>query len=353
MDVRVRKEINYIMEKMHQVSWWMMELEKAEIEGNHISRKSVGNSKTLNALFGNIQLHYRKLEELLVNNAEIANEMVYGLYEDEVEEENEETKDFNMIPFKRKIDSFIREEFVNEDEANSINSAILEISDYVRGSYASMKYIMQVDETGQIVQNSIYEGTPFEELIAAEAYLQIANLSILEKRIKSKRDPDMYTFYDKANILYHMSLEEFNKKHAIKTISANIDYVKRCKDQYDEKQYIDIISKLYEQKYIYYLTDMDFRYNGIIQENDTGKFKKAKQCIENGSIGNLLCLSEFEINENIKSNMVDLRRELKYEISDIIARANFEEKIRKELKKNKRKVTKNEEPKEESIRDEI
>ena len=329
MDVEVRKIINNIMDKMHRITWWMMEVEKYEISGKRVTKKNIDSVEDLNILFSNIQSEYRKLEKILVENSAIENQVRFGVYDDEINEEYQEDDDNNIQ--NDKVISFMKRVYIDEDEANALSVRIEEISQYIRNSYLSLRYIPLINEEGEMVQKSIYNNTPFEQLISSEAYLQIWNLSIMEKRIKSKRDPNI-TFEDKGNILYHVSLDKFSKKHAIKTLDSNIEHIKRCKDQYiedgREKEYKDIVEKLYEQKYMQYLFDLNNRYNGMVQENDTGKFKYVKKATEDGNLDKLLGLTEYEVEQNIKLNIQDMKKELKFEIADIMDHVKFEDQIR-------------------------
>lgn len=280
MDVELKETMDEIMELMHQISWWMMELEQKEIDGVKIAKEQVLENKAINILFGKVQNQYRELESLIVQK-------IKEKKEGYIENNSEKTDDYLL------------------------DQMIKELNNYIGQSYINIAYIPFKYGKNNVVSHSIYEGTPYKRLIESEYALQIINLDRIQSRIVSNRIPDKYSFTDKNSVLVSIVENEFFNNFVFKYIE---NYEEKC-DKYKNDIPSDVyefqIENIKEKKYIEYLTCLNCRYNGYIQEHDYGKFGKAKAFIDEGLEKTLLNMSEYEIKARttqIESNLKNFFR---------------------------------------------
>ena len=309
MNVKIKNIVDNIMEKMHQISWWMMEYEKCELSGKIIPRKQIEENKAINMIFKDVQKQYRLLEEAILDNVKKENNyMYYGLYEEDMEDDTD-------------ILNLDDESIVEEDKSEIANTLIDDIKLYLEGSYISLRYLTYRNSVNKPFTDSIYENTPFEKLINTEYYLQCSNLDNIEKRIEMQKNPQGLSFKDKSEIIHNVSYERYYKGFAIKRLDESIKATKR-KYNKESPEYKYQIEKLCEEKYIQYYKYLNNRYNGVIQENDRGKFAEIKSFIDNKAETVILNMPEFEIEQNIKLNIREMEDDLKCSIYEITESKN-------------------------------
>lgn len=295
MDVEIKMMLDSIMEKMHQITWYMMELEKKEISDNiKINKKQIDNNKFLEKLYENLQAEYSNLKELIEE---------YILKSNTPKEDEEGT-------IKEP------EKTVLADIANSLPVLLNEICEYLGESYICIGYISAEDE--ETFYPGIYENTPFEKLNYAEYDLELFNIICLQQRIGIQNRIGKLSFLDKKAILKHITLEKFYEEYAFEKINKDIRNIDRIFAKMPEQQRRSLMEKLIEQKYVLYMSYLNNKYNGILQEGERGKLRIAKDSLKNGYIASLLNMSEFEIETNISRDYEQLKQELKENIKDII-----------------------------------
>ena len=306
MDVELQEKMDEIMEIMHQISWWMMELEKKEIEGIKITRDQVMNNKAINRLFGRGVIQYRELQ---------------GLIEKKIAELRENYIQNNAI----KTDDVIGKQIMEE------------LQNYLDKSYIQLRYIPYRMGDKNKVFPSIYEDTPYYGIIETEHTLQSINLDEVGFRIESNRTPNRYTFTDKSQILNYMGKSRFLENYVFDEIDA---YVQDCVDNKANlyKEAYDFqIEKLMEQKYTQYYSYFNHKYNGFLQEYDIGKFGKVKQSIDDGMEDSILNMTEFEKEENIKRAENNLKKAFKEYMRSFIQLRDVNKNL-KLLKEEKKKM---------------
>lgn len=296
MDVEIKITMDAIMEKMHQITWYMMELEKKEISGIKITKKQIENNKLLEKLYQNLQKEYSKLKTLIEEYVVMNNKNLI--------EDNEE---FELNDIER---------IISIDIANALPVLINEIVQYISTSYISIGYLSQEDS--DYFYPNIYENTPFEELNNSEYNLQILNLVSLEARIGMEDKIGRLSFMDKKTILRYLALNKFYKEYAFKKIEQDISDISKSFPEISEEKKQKIKEKLIEQKYIIYMSYLNDKYNGILQEGEVGKLKIAKDALDNGNSESLLSMTTFEIEANVKKSYEELKKDLQIRIKDAL-----------------------------------
>lgn len=308
MDVEIKIVIDSIMEKMHQITWFMMELEKKEISDNiRVKKEEIDNNKFLERLYKNLQKEYSNLKELIEEY----------ILKSNIPKEDEEG---NLKESKKIIES---------DMANSLPVILNEIREYIATSYISIGYISSVD--GENFFPGIYENTPFEDLNYAEYDLQIYNIICLEQRIGMQDKIGRLSFIDKKTILKNMALQKFYKDYAFKKIDKDISKIYEIFSEMPEEQRKSLMEKLIEQKYVLYMSYLNNKYNGILQEGERGKLKIAKDSVDTENAKSFLNMNTFEVEANINRDYEELKEQLKQKIKEIIK----EEKIKNQIKNRK------------------
>lgn len=328
MDVEIKIVIDSIMEKMHQITWYMMELEKSEIVNNiRVNKEEIDNNKFLERLYEKLQEEYSKLKELIEEY----------ILKSNIPKEYEEG------------DLKEPEKVISSDIANSLPVLLNEIREYIETSYISIGYISSEDEESFFP--GIYENTPFDDLNYAEYDLQNYNITCLKQRIEMQDKTERLSFIDKKEILKNMALQKFYKEYAFKRISKDISNIDERFSKMTEAQRKNLMEKFIEQKYVLYMSYLNNKYNGILQEGEKGKLKIAKDLLDNDYTESFLKMSRFEVEANINRDYEDLKEQLEQKIKDIVEEEkrkiqirnskNINEKLAKNEKKNA-KVTERE-----------
>ena len=307
MDVELKKLMDETMQIMHQISWWIIEWEKVEInetlkekDGKVIPRERIVNNKITKKLFENLQEKYDLIQKKIAERAQ---------------ELKEDYKQSDSI----------------KTETYTENLIINELEEYVDNSYVQLRYIPYRIGNNRKEYPSIYEGTPFEQIILAENSLEHANLEQLGKRIYSLKNRDNFSFEDQSEVLHCMSRRRFYEDYAFTCIDTYIDNMKMSKNDFPDDVYLATIEKLIEQKYMHYFTYMNHKYNDFIRIKDTDKFDKVRIAIEEGMESVTLNMSEFEYNSNLDYFTQNMKALLNAEIKRMILSENLQ-KYRKSLR---------------------
>lgn len=85
-----------------------------------------------------------------------------------------------------------------------------------------------------------------------------------------------------------------------------------------EEQRKSLMEKLIEQKYVLYMSYLNNKYNGILQEGERGKLKIAKDSVDTENAKSFLNMNTFEVEANINRDYEELKEQLKQKIKDII-----------------------------------
>lgn len=317
MDVEMYEKIDEIMETMHQIGTYLSEYAEAEMKGKKITKKQIENNKILETLFKRVQKAYRELHKLI--NADKQNITTHNGVENDINE------------------GIATEVLDIQDLAGIMRYTINDLDEYLENSYIELRYISIHNGEGKEIASSIYKKTKFEALRNSEYNLQCANLDTLTIRDRIQNPVGKHSFKEKGEILSYIAECKFYEDYAFKQINKYIlDLSKKATDM-DEKTYEDIKDKLIEQKYILYFAYLNNKYNGVFQENDIGKFAVIKNYINEGLETMLLGMTNFEIGENIKADMLDYKEEFKMTIKSILEKENISSKISKKKRENFKK----------------
>lgn len=318
MDVEMNEKMNEIMEIMHQIGTYLSDYAAAEMNGKEITKKQIENNKTLETLFIRVQKAYRELSKLI-------------------------SKDVEQISMFSGIDSDINEGAITEildmqKPESLINLTMNDLDEYLEMAYSELRYISLIGGNGEEFAPSIYKNTKFEALRNAEYNLQCANLEYITIRNNIKNPVGKLSFKEKGYILSYMAECKFYEDYAFKQINKFIlDLNKKSADM-DRKTYEELKDKLIEQKYILYFSYLNNKYNGILHENDIGKLAVIKNYINEGLETMLLNMTKFEMDENIKANLLDYKEQFKNVIKSILEKENISSKVGKKKKDNLKKT---------------
>lgn len=297
--------LHSIMEKMHQITWFMMELEKKEISDNiKISKEQIDNNKFLEKLYQNLQEDYIDLQNLI----------------EKYISKNNITKEDKEGTIKQP------EKIILEDLDDSLPVLSHKICEYLEASYINIGYISSEDE--EFFYPGIYADTPFEKLNYAEYDLELFNIICLQQRIGIQNRIGKLSFLDKKAILKHIALEKFYEEYAFKKIDKDISNIDEIFAQMPEEQRRSLMERLIEQKYVLYMSYLNNKYNGLLQEGEREKLGIVKYSLRNGNIKTFLNMSEFEIEANISRDYEQLKQELKESIKNIIKEEKRKNQIR-------------------------
>lgn len=325
MDVEMYKKMDEIMEIMHQIATYLSEYATAEMNGKAITKEQIEKNKILETLFLRVQKAYRELYELISEDTKYINNL--NEIEDDIDEE-----------------TIIGSLDIQKPEILIYNT-INDLDDYLEMSYSELRYISLYDGEGKEFLQSIYKNTKFEALRNSEYNLQCSNLEYLAIRNNIKNPIGEFSFKEKGYILSHMTQCEFYDNYAFNQINKYISDLTEKSTDMDKEIYEETRDKLIEQKYILYFSYLNNKYNGILQENDIGKLGIAKKYLDEGLETMLLSMTKFEIEENIKANLLEDKKEFKEVIKDILEKENIvskKGKIKKDnLKKTRDKNIKN------------
>lgn len=313
MDVEMYKKMDEIMDIMHQIGTYLSDYATAEMNGKKITKKQIENNKILEHLFIRGQKEYRELQKLI----------------------NEEQ---NMFQTDNGVEDDINEgipiEVLNiQNPENIINYAINDLDEYLENSYIELRYISINNAEGKEISSSIYKKTKFEALRNVEYNLQCTNLEYLTIRNNIQNSVGKFSFKEKGYILSHIANCKFYDDYAFKQINKYIlDLDKKSTDM-DKRTYEQLRDKLIEQKYILYFSYLNNKYNGILQENDIGKLAVIKNYIDDGLEVMLLGMTKFDLEENIKANVLDYKDGFKEIIKSIFEKEELS-KMRKKKNDN-------------------
>ena len=286
MDVEMQEIMDEIMEISHQIGWWMMEFQQKELEGIEIKREQVIENKIIKMLYERAQAQYRKLE--------------------------------NRINYKIETQ---KNKYVENDSLQMIESLedkiIKQLQIYLDSSYAHLRYVPFTIGKGRMTTDGIYWNTPNEGIIESELTLQSLNMDQMKKRLKSEKSPERYSFIDKSEILQWLARREFCSDFAMNRLDKCLDNCDRNKSKLHEDAYIFEREKIIENKYMQYYIYLNNKYHGFLQENDYGKFAKAKYYAKEGLLSMAFNMTEYEIDENIRLNKTSLMNELEKYIKEI------------------------------------
>lgn len=312
MDVEMNKKMDEIMEIMHQIGSYLSDYATEEMNGKTIAKEKIENSKILETLFTRSQEAYRELYKLMNQNKMDD----FGDFEED---------DENFMDLLG-IDGF--EEMINDN--------INELDEYLEMAYSELRYISLNDGNGEEFVSSIYKNTKFEALRNAEYNLQCKNLDNLDNRNSIINSVDRLSFKEKRNIITYLAECKFYDEYAFKQMNKYIsDFDKKY---LNDERFKNIRDKLIEQKYILYFAKLNNKYNGLIQENDIGKFAVMNNYINEGLETTLLEMPEFDFEENMKAEVFEIKEEFKECIKSILAK---EERLIKREKDKKRKNKEN------------
>lgn len=273
MDVEIQNVMDEIMETMHQISWWMMELQKKELDGVKINKEQILENIALKKLFEKNQDNYRELHQLIAKR-------IIEQKERYVESSSTKTQ---------------------EELFKKMQKQLLT---YLDASYMKLRLI-PFSADGKKMFKSIYSGTPNEEIMVSEYTLQVMNLDYLGKRINSLRSEKL-SFMDKGEILQYCGRKRFFD-YAFDELEQYIQQCESRKLVMQPEIYTFEREKLLGQKYTQYYSYFNNKYNTFIQEDDIGKFKMAKLLINNGDINVALNMNKFEIESNIQEHEKQLK----------------------------------------------
>ncbi len=290
MDVEMNKIMDEIMNIMHQIGTYLSDYALAEMNGREIKRQQIENNEILKTLFERIQKEYRKLQELITEDTESIN----------IEEDD---RDLELLNFQK--------------PESIMNETMNILDEYLEMAYTELRYISIVDGEGNEINPSIYKNTKFEKIRNAEYDLQSENLEKIIERRNIKNPIGEFSFKEKGYILSYMTEEKFYE-YAFKQIERYISDLGKRTNEIDPRIYENTRNKLIEQKYILYFSHLNNRYNGILQENDVGKYAIIKNYIDEKLETMLLDMSNFEIEENIKANLLENKKDFKEIIKSII-----------------------------------
>ena len=285
MDVELKEIMDEIMNSMHQISWWFMELEKKELAGTKIDKKDVLDNPAINKLFINNQENYRKLQARLAKK-------VSEVKEKYVESSSLKTQDEVQAKIIKALENYLTESYVN-----------LRLVPFRYGSE-------------RMLLNSIYKTTPFEEIMISEYTLQELNLEQIDKRVKSMKSEKL-SFKDKAEVLQTVSRKWFYKNYVFETIDKYISECKESKEELSEQLYKFELEKLISQKYVQYYSCLNHKYNDFIQYNDIGKLGTVQAYASEGIVNVALNMSEFEVESNLNQNQETLKEAFDEYIKDL------------------------------------
>ncbi len=317
MDVEIFEIMDEIMELNHQITSYMVDFIKADMEGvtikgEKISLEHIENNKIIKLLFERLQAKYRQLNDVISEKSQIPDKDVEGdlLY------------DMDLI--------------------KTFNINDLEI--YLESSYMNLRYVSIYDNNGMLFANSIYDDKNFENLRTAEYNLQKGNLESIALRSIFNQERDALSFNERAYVLDDVSIKKFYKKNALSQIQHYINILEKNHSKMEQSEYERQRRGLYEQKYIIIYAYLNSKYNGIIQENDIGKFAVIKKFIDDNALEVILNMSKYEIDKNIEENIKENKQILRNNIKNI---------CRSKKGKNTKKQNKQKQDKEISISDEM
>ncbi len=301
MDVEMYKEMDKIMEMMHQIASYLSEYAIAEMNGKKITKEQIEKNKILETLFTRVQKEYRELQKSISKNIEAFN---------------------TFYDAKNNIDGIVSAKMLDMQIPNSSMDSIIEdLKEYLEMSYIKLRYITYDNDEGEIL-SGIYKGTKCETLRNVEYDLQNANLMYLSIRNQIKNPIGEFSFKEKGYILSYMSQSKFYDDFVFKQIDKYISDFEKDSDNVDKEIYEYTRDKLIEQKYMLYFIYLNNKYNGMLQKNDTGKYAVIKNYMDEGLEQMILGMSEFEINENVKANLQESKRVFKQDIKYILDEKN-------------------------------
>lgn len=312
------KKMDEIMEIMHQIALYLSDYATAEMNGKTITKEQIEKNKILETLFIRVQKAYRELKEMISKDAK----WIDGFYE--IENDIDDGKIISTLDMQK--------------PESLISDTINDLDEYLENAYLELRYISLYNGEEKEISSSIYKNTKFEALRNSEYNLQGTNLEYLSIRNNIKNPIGEFSFSEKGDILSHITQCEFYDNYAFRQINEYIaDFAKKSSD-IDEEKYKTIMDKLIEQKYILYFSYLNNKYNGILQENDTGKLAVVKKCLDEGLETMLLGMTKFEIEENIKANLLEYKKEFKEVIKDILDKENISSKKIKGKSSNSKKL---------------
>ena len=296
MDVEMKQLMDEIMDKMHQISWWFMELEKKEIDGITIKPEQIQSNPAINTLFESVQKDYRKLQELI---------------EDSAKNNRKRYIENNSIKTQEQIEEELVNELINYQQEGAM-----------RLRYAS-SYVVENGSKGKQKKYypSIYEGTPYAKIMDAENAVHVYNIKNIKLRIDSLRNPEKFSFKDKSDILEQISLNQFHKDYVFRTIDSLIGISPIYRKEMNNYQHNLLRESLIEQKYLRHYLNINSKYNGFIQENDIGKFKLVKGYIKEEIIPTVFGMTEYEYVANKEENESVFMQRFNDEIIEITGRS--------------------------------
>lgn len=315
MDVEMKKTMDEIMEKMHKITTYIIEYEKAELSGKTITKEQIINDKMLNKIFVQIQELYRKLQDLIKKQNAKLQSYNKDLYDSG-----------NILQDKDELEQ-------------GVNSIILEnLKAYLDNSYIDLRYIPlyeiyynENEEVMEEIESSIYKNTGTENIRLAEYQAQRVNLENIYTRDDFPSEIGKLPFKNKRDILNYIA-EGKTYEYMIQKMNEYMSDLNKKSSQMNQENYELMKRTLLEQKYSIYLGILNNKYNGIIQENDFGQFAVIKKFIEEKAETVLLDMEQFEIDENINRDL----EIYKNKFMEIINKA-IEESSEKYNKNSKRK----------------
>lgn len=314
----MNRKMDEIMEIMHQIGTYLSDYATAEMNGKKITKKQIENNKILETLFIRAQKAYRELQKLILEETKI-NDTPNGIEED-IDEKN------------------VIEILDIQNPESLINETMNDLDEYLEMAYSEIRYISVTNGEGEEISPSIYKNTKFEALRNSEYNLQCSNLEYLAIRNNIKNPVGAFSFKEKTYILSHMAECQFYDDYAFKQIDKYISDLSQKSTHLDRKTYEKVRDKLIEQKYILYFSYLNNKYNGILQEKDNGKLAIVRNYIDEGLETMLLGMTKFEIEENIKTNLMEMKEEFREVIKFILEEEKISSKVGKKKSDNSRKI---------------
>lgn len=303
------KKMDEIMEIMHQIGTYLSDYATAEMNGKKITKKQIENNKILETLFIRVQKAYRELQKLIYDDIENINI-------------------FSEI--SRDINEGVTTEILDMQKPESLrNIPMADLNEYLENAYIELRYISVYNDKGEEISSSIYKNTKFEALRDTEYDLQCENLDYITIRNNIKNSVGEFSFKEKGYILSYMAECKFYDDYAFKQINKYISDLAKKSTNMHKETYEYLRNNLIEQKYILYFCYLNNKYNGILQENDIGKLAVIKNYINEGLETMLLRMLYFDIEENIKVDVLNYKDGFKETIKSILERENSSSNIGK------------------------